>query len=101
MYKWFGLQAPSCETCEVLRSQLAEANRERRELLTRLLGPEPLIHQEEKTEPQPIIPQFVPWKVRQQMLEQEDKKRAQLMREKQNEMRETKISDLERELGVS
>ena len=45
LYKWFGLDPLPCNTCEVLRSQLDESNRERRELLSRLLErdkPEPL-----------------------------------------------------------
>jgi len=82
--------------CEVLRTQLDESNRERKELLTRVLNPtqsEPLPIKEE--EPQPIRPQVIPWKVRQQMLESEDRKKAQLMRDKKKE-----IDELEKELGI-
>jgi hypothetical protein len=95
--KWFRLEPIPCPTCEILRTQLEESNRERRELLTRLLTPPeppPIIH--EKDEPKAIQPQFIPWKVRQQMLEAEDRKRAQLMRDKTKE-----IEDLEKELGVA
>ena len=77
---------------------LGESNRERRELLNRLLErtqPEPPSVVRE-SEPQAIKPAFVPWRVRQQMLENEDKKRAQLTRDKEKE-----IADLERELGIS
>lgn len=96
MYKWFGLSDPPCATCEILRDQLEESNRERRELLTRLLEPktaEPPPSTEEKHVP--ITPNFVPWRVKQQMLEAEDKKRAQLMRDRTKE-----IDQLEKELGV-
>lgn len=96
MYKWFGLTEEPCETCEILREQLAKSDAERRELLTRLLAketPEPSHVVEEEF--QPIKPQFIPWRVRQQMLEAEDRKKAQLTKEKEKE-----ISELEKELGV-
>jgi len=95
-YKWFGLSEDVCETCEVLRAQLDESNRERKELLNRLLikdTPEPLPVKEEEL--RPVQSQFIPWKVRQQMLEAEDRKKAQLMRDKAKE-----IAELEKELGV-
>jgi hypothetical protein len=95
-YKWFGLSEPVCETCEVLRDSLARSEAERKELLHRLLEPkqaEPLIKQDEEFVP--VTPKFVPWRVRQQMLEQEDKKKAQLLKD-----REVEIGKLETELGV-
>ena len=97
LYKWFGLDPIQCETCEVLRSQLTESNRERRELLQKLLEkdkPEPLI-QTATEELKPITPQYTPWRVRKQMLESEDRKTAQLTRDKQAE-----IEKLERELDI-
>ena len=96
LYKWFGLQDDPCETCEILREQLAKSDSERRELLTRLLArtvPEP--SPQEKEEYTPIKPQFTPWRVRQQMLEQEDRRKYQLTKEKEKE-----IAELEKELGV-
>lgn len=97
LYKWFGLTEEPCETCEILREQLAKSDAERRELLTRLLAketPEPSPAVEEVY--QPIKPQFIPWRVRQQMLEAEDKKKAQLMHDKARE-----IKELEDELGIT
>lgn len=97
MYKWFGIEPIPCATCEVLREQLANSERERRELLTKLLdkgNPEPLPSAQE--EYKPVQPQFMPWRVKQQMLEAEDRKKAQLMRDKEKE-----IAELEKELGVS
>jgi len=97
MYKWFGLSEEPCETCEVLRLQLDESNRERRELLHRLLEkdrPEPPSNKEE--EQVPITPQYTPWRVRQQMLEQEDRVKAKLMRD-----RAVEIDKLEKEVGIS
>jgi hypothetical protein len=105
LYKWFGLESPTCLTCEVLRSQLDESNIERRDLLTRLLErdrPESVSPAKEQ-ELQPIRPQFTPWRVRQQMLEAEDRKQAQLLRDKQKEMADARkpgIEELEKELEI-
>jgi hypothetical protein len=96
LYKWFGIEPFPCATCEVLRIQLDESSRERRELLSKLLekdvSPAPTTEQQEF---RPIKPQFTPWRVRQQMLEAEDRKKAELMKKKSEE-----IADLEKELGV-
>lgn len=94
MYKWFGLEPTQCNTCEVLRSELENSNRERRELLSRLLDrDQPKAEKEDKEKYKPIQPQFVPWRVRQQMLEAEDRKRAELLK--------ASISKLEDELDVN
>lgn len=94
--KWFGLEPRSCATCEVLNAQLASSERERRELLHKLLDkaqpePSPTVVEE----PVPVTPQFIPWRVRQQMLEAEDRRRASLLKDRQQE-----IDKLESELGV-
>lgn len=95
--KWFGLEPVSCGTCEVLANQLAASERERRELLQKLLEkdkPEPRLENEEK-ELKPITPAFIPWRQRQQMLEAEDRKQAQLLKDRTEE-----IEKLEKEVGV-
>jgi hypothetical protein len=98
--KWFGLDG-SCQTCAVLRAQLEKSDRERSELLSRLLDKDKETPEGGKPEELvPIKPQFIPWRVRQQMLEAEDRKKAQLMKDKQNEMNDARISELEKELGV-
>lgn len=105
LYKWFGLEPFPCQTCEVLRSQLDESNRERREILQKLLEkdkPES-VPSTKPEELHPIRPQFTPWRVRQQMLEAEDRKQAQLLKEKQKEMAEARkpgIEELEKELEI-
>ena len=109
--KWFGLSDPTCLTCEVLRDQLDESNRERKELLTLLMEknkPEPPSPQLSREELTPIRPQHVPWRVRQQLFEQEDRRTAQLLREKSKELTpakrqevEASIESLETELGVN
>jgi len=98
LYKWFGLSDKPCETCEVLRIQLAKSESERADLLSKLLAkdtPEPLQKQEAE-EFKPIVPQYIPWRVRQQMLQEEDSKRAQLLKQSADE-----IDKLEKELGVA
>lgn len=97
-YKWFGLTPPSCKTCEILRDQLDESNRERRDLLNRLLEagkPESVVATVKEEEPQPVGHSFTPWRVKQQMLEAEDRKTASLMREKMEE-----INELEKKVGL-
>jgi hypothetical protein len=97
MYKWFGLDPIPCATCEVLKETLSIERQFNQVLLQKLLDkgkPEPLQEVEEK--PVPIQPQFIPWRVRQQMLEAEDRKKAELMRAKGAE-----IEKLEKELGVT
>lgn len=96
MYKWFGLEELPCNTCEVLRAQLDESNRERRELLSRLLEPsKPEPVPKEEQEFVPIKPSFTPWRVRQQMLEQEDRAKARILKD-----RTAEIKKLEDELLV-
>ena len=95
-FKWFGLSDPPCETCEVLRERLVNSESERKELLHRLLDKdksEPLLPSTE--EYKSIQPAFIPWRVKQQMLEAEDRHKAALMRAKNKE-----IEQLEEELGV-
>jgi len=96
LYKWFGLQDEPCETCEILREQLAKSDSERKDLLARLLNPpvsEP--PQKDEEEMKPVQPAFVPWRIRQQMMEAEDRKQADLLRNRQRE-----IAQLEKDLGI-
>ena len=94
--RWFGLDPRHCEACEILRAQLEQSSRERLDLLNRLLDKDkvepPTVTSEEF---QPIKPQFTPWRVRQAMLEAEDRHKAKLMNDKVKE-----IEDLEREVGI-
>lgn len=81
-----------CPSCDVLREQLNLANTEKQRLLDLIL---------EKNRPEIPVPQLVPqpisktnympWKVRQQLLEEEDRQKARILREK----------ELEKEMGIS
>jgi hypothetical protein len=106
LYKWFGLDPTPCATCEVYREQLHRSEAERVDLLKKLLEkdkPE-LVVQQDKEDLTPIMPNFVPMRVRRQMMEAEDRKKAQLIKDKIKEMAEAKvdpkITELEKELGI-
>ncbi len=97
LYKWFGLEPDECPTCILLKEQLEFSERERKSLLDKLLErsepkPEPAVDVKEF---KPLTPHHVPWRVRQQLLEQEDRIRALKLKEKNEE-----IDKLEKELGV-
>ena len=85
-----------CENCEMLRSLLEQERYNNRKLLDSLLEVvKPSVVASERSEPpKPIMPKNIPWSVRQQMLEQESRITAQLLKQKS-------IENLEEELGVS
>lgn len=84
-----------CESCETLKQQLAIANIEKSQLLTRLLEkPEPEIKPIQTEEPKVIRP-HMPWAARRQMIEAEDRERARLLREAP---KPTNTEDLEQEV---
>ena len=97
LYKLFGLTPDTCTSCELLRDLLDKSEAARSELLHKLLEREKpeLPVQQIPEEFQPIKPQHVPWRVRQQMMEAEDRKQAQLIKQSK-----TEIESLEQELGV-
>ena len=69
-----------CESCETLKMQLATVNQQNEKLLARLMEkPEPI--PERIIAPEPVTrPVVMPWRVRQQMLETEDKAKAAALR---------------------
>lgn len=82
-----------CNACEVLQMELERLRRENERLLDILLVKpvkEEPIHTEDL---KAVLPKNIPWRTRQQMLENEDREKAKLL--KQN------TEDLEKELGVS
>jgi ribosome-binding ATPase YchF (GTP1/OBG family) len=90
-----------CQSCETLKHQLEIANIERTRLIERLLEkPEKLV---ESGSPIEISkPRMVPWNVRRQMLEREDREQARLMRNAPKPESETteSIAELEKEMGM-
>lgn len=85
-----------CKSCDTLRAQLDIANYEKKELLNRLLSPimETRIEGPDIT-PESLKAKAIPWRMRQQMLEAEDRVRAQAIRNAPKP-----VEDLEKELGV-
>lgn len=92
-----------CQSCETLRNQLEIANYEKRQLLDRLL------HTPEK-EPERIKapelvaprPKTIPWHVRKQMLETEDRAKARALKDAaQPDTAKVDVSELEKELGIA
>ncbi len=70
-----------CNTCEVLRNQLESSNLERQQLLQRLLYKdiEPTTLDEQYPKETPKI--NIPWAVKKQMLENESRERAKILRD--------------------
>lgn len=69
-----------CPSCEVLKGQLEVVNYEKKQLMDRLFNP-PVPSVEIQPNREVSIPKNIPWAVRKQMLEAEDRVRAKLMRE--------------------
>jgi hypothetical protein len=70
-----------CESCETLKMQLAIANDEKERLLSRLLEKPALEPKIDTDNLRPILPRAsTPWRVKQQMMEQESRHEAQLRR---------------------
>lgn len=93
-----------CLSCEHLRLMLEQSNIERKQLLDRLLNKDnPImipVAPEEMKEPQ-LMKRNIPWNVRRQMLEKEDREKAKLMRDAPKPMIiNTEIDALEKELGI-
>jgi hypothetical protein len=86
-----------CESCDTLREQLAIANEEKRQLLQTLQSyhkkPEATIPTQEL--PQTIQRGPIPWKIKRELMEGEDREKARIMStiDKTNE-------ELEKMLGV-
>jgi hypothetical protein len=103
-----------CQACEILKVELSNERREKEILLQHLLTPRPT-EPERTTAPElqvPISRKHIPWKMRQQMLEEDDRKKAQVLaefRKREEEARSVNpslvvpaqsIEDLEKNLGV-
>jgi hypothetical protein len=87
----------ACASCETLRQQLEIANYEKRELLNKLIRPEPVVNEPNFNE---LRPKTVPWRVKREELEAEDRKRAAILKEKEKELNQVKsdVDELEKEV---
>ena len=69
-----------CQSCETLKQQLEIANYEKGQLLNRLLKEPEKIPEVTEAPPMKVMPRVVPWQVRRQMLEKEDREKARLLK---------------------
>lgn len=93
-----------CKSCETLKQQLEVANYEKEKLLNKLLTtPDKEPERTTAPEPQAVRPKTVPWHVRRQMLEREDREKAKLLRNapKTDTEQKADVAELERELDVA
>lgn len=85
-----------CPGCDILRQQLAILNRQNQDLLSKVID-RPV----ETQVSQPIEitpPKNVPWRIRRQMLETEDREKARILRDAPTPKVSTE--DLEREMDL-
>lgn len=85
-----------CSSCEILKQQLELMTLQNNKLLDRLTAkpePEPI-----REPPQITPPRNIPWSVRRQMLEAEDREKARLMREAPKPVT---TEELEKELDIA
>lgn len=81
-----------CQSCETTKQQLAIANIEKDKLLARLLEkPEPIPEKEPVEVTRPAI---IPWRVRRQMLQDEDRQKAILMRKAKDEANQAPTTEV-------
>lgn len=94
----FGKDYESCKSCETLKQQLHIANLEKEQLLNQLLDiTKPRVYESvSPKEVDPIKPKVVPWHIRQRLLENASRERADAERR----MKEAN-EELEKELNAS
>jgi hypothetical protein len=79
-----------CQTCDYLKNQL-EIERQFNKVLMDKLTNKPKTIPVQAERPEPIIkPSFIPWRTRRQLLEAEDRRAAQVMRDKEKELQRAK-----------
>ena len=89
------VESKVCPSCETLKAQLEMINYENKRLLDRILTPS--IKEEVARPPVEITrPTNVPWNVRRQILEAEDREKAKLLRNAP-----VPVEDLEKELDIA
>lgn len=94
------IEEKKCSSCDVLRAMLESANYEKAQLLQTILnfGKPPEVVSSPVEDFKPIPSQRMPWNVRRQLLEQEDRAKAKILRDKEKESNE--IAKLEKELKI-
>lgn len=89
-----------CKNCDTLRDLLEIEKFEKRELLRSILADkDALPEQKYDGTPQEVRPKTVSWRIRREMLEQEDRVKAQVIQ--RQKMDAQSVGELEKELGVN
>lgn len=90
-----------CKTCEVLEMELNHIRNENERLLNQLLNPKIVTESKVDTsELKPVYTRGIPWNVRKQTLEREDRDRNEKLKEA-GKPDVNEIEKLEKELGVN
>jgi uncharacterized Zn finger protein (UPF0148 family) len=79
------LEKKVCSSCETLRSLLESEKQEKQQLLNSILE-KPKVEEPRTVTQEEIRPKYIPWRVKQQILEQEDRKKAELLKKKNEEL---------------
>lgn len=77
-------EAKHCNNCDMWKQEVARLQIENDRLLERILNPPTKDETSKSTdinEFKPIVPRSIPWNERRKLLEQEDKNRAQLLKQ--------------------
>ena len=95
------IESKACNSCEVLKMQLDIANTEKRKLLDSILV-KPIEEVSPEVNYKEIKPRTVPWNVRRQQLEAEDRIKANLLKNKQVELKndDKELEELEKEMEM-
>lgn len=88
-----------CDACDVLAGEISRIRSENERLLERILNPPKEDERVTAPQPQAILPKQIPWAVRRQMLESEDREKAKAMRNAAKP--DTSVEELEKEMGVA
>lgn len=87
-------EIPPCQTCEVLKQELAIAHNQNEKLLNSIITkPEPV--EDHSPTPQAIKPKYVPWHIKRAQLEEIERQKAAEIRAK---FVKTETEELEKEV---
>lgn len=87
MEKLFNLPIQSCSSCETLKMMLERQLDINRELTNSIIKPQ-VIESKPMEDMKPISPNYTPWRVRQQMLQNEDRAKAAILRKTNDELQQ-------------
>jgi hypothetical protein len=89
-----------CQSCETLKTEVARLTADNERLLNNIIEKNTISKTSGETPVMLKPPSSIPWNLKRQILEREDRERAKLMKEAPKAS-ETRIEDLEQELGIA